>query len=693
MEQFHLNEINNNKYLQGQHEQSNNGEEEDTKAVQSIDETATAIREKASLLTDTKTTTTLQQPLDQQQTFELDQHCSCDHHDPITSTTTIRHVRRLLYFSHGVAEFVEITWQFCLGTFLGLIVNYQSLFWVSSYGFVSGLAICLLASTAGDYVDKTNRLDAVTKFLWGQKLAVMLASVVCYNLLMISSSITEEEKEEEEEGTAAVDQDQKEHNPAIGNSTQVFLIVGIHLLGSTASVLYEGYNMAIQRDWIVVLSQCQQQQQQQQQHNDASNSFGNRNHGFATVASDDKDEEGHGHDQSQSVPREGAYRNTSNTIWLTQTNVVLRQIHLGCKIVTPFLSGMFLDWVSSSSSDTDENDRESDDGRRGFGYAVLMVGLLHVLALVTQHLCVTTIYNRQPALAEMNPKPPQFVGNNDEGRQEQSEPGIVLVEEEGTTTTALTTANPNDTEEQCLEPIPIRSFTSSMGHCLYKWMPWSLQIYIQQKETALAGFGLAFLYLNPLTFGSVCIDYLAYRGMALERIGLWKSVASAMGFFGTCVYRSSVQKIGLERTGLWSIVYDFGCLTICFGSLSIPSIDLSLVLLIGGLCASRMGLWIFDTTVTQMQQETVPKQVRGVVGGVQQSLGYFLYLGSMLLGIVFPNPADFYLYITTGFVSVGIAMILFSFGYGQKYNVKNGNKEDAVRMGRGGGPERLGVLA
>lgn len=124
----------------------------------------------------------------------------------------------------------------------------------------------------------------------------------------------------------------------------------------------------------------------------------------------------------------------------------------------------------------------------------------------------------------------------------------------------------------------------------------------------------------------------------------------------------------IESTGLWSIIYEFLCLSLSYVSLFVDDNHASLTMLIAGVCASRVGLWVFDIAVTQMMQEYIPNGVRGVVGGVQQSLNAFFNLLSYALGIVFPNPRDFYVYVGAGYASVGVAMLLYSFGMYSKKN-------------------------
>lgn len=118
----------------------------------------------------------------------------------------------------------------------------------------------------------------------------------------------------------------------------------------------------------------------------------------------------------------------------------------------------------------------------------------------------------------------------------------------------------------------------------------------------------------------------------------------------------------LEFTGLWSIIYEFACLSLSYGSLFVDDDHTSLSLLIAGVCLSRVGLWVFDITVTQMMQESTPDGVRGVVGGYQQSLNAFFNLFSYALGVVIPDPSHFYIYVAAGYASVGFAMLLYSFG-------------------------------
>lgn len=156
--------------------------------------------------------------------------------------------------------------------------------------------------------------------------------------------------------------------------------------------------------------------------------------------------------------------------------------------------------------------------------------------------------------------------------------------------------------------------------------------------------------------------YLVWRGMRLETVGVWRGVSSAIGLMGTFVYSLSMKFYSVETTGMWSIVFQFFCLTLSYVSLFVGDYNTSLFMLIAGVCASRVGLWVFDISVTQLFQEHVPSDVRGVVGGVQQSLNAFFGLFAFVLGIFIPDPRQFHIYVAVGYGSVGVAMLLYTVG-------------------------------
>ena len=66
--------------------------------------------------------------------------------------------------------------------------------------------------------------------------------------------------------------------------------------------------------------------------------------------------------------------------------------------------------------------------------------------------------------------------------------------------------------------------------------------------------------------------------------------------------------------------------------------------------------------MTQLFQEFVEEEYRGIVGGLQQSLESFFGLIVFVLGIIFPNPNDFYILAGCGYAGVGFALLCYWLG-------------------------------
>ena len=65
-------------------------------------------------------------------------------------------------------------------------------------------------------------------------------------------------------------------------------------------------------------------------------------------------------------------------------------------------------------------------------------------------------------------------------------------------------------------------------------------------------------------------------------------------------------------------------------------------------------------------QELIPEGIRGVVGGTQQSLNALFQFIPNVMGLVFYKPSEFYVYGATGYLAVGIAMVLYFVGVYQR---------------------------
>ncbi|MBN3298042.1 S40A1 protein, partial [Amia calva] len=72
-----------------------------------------------------------------------------------------------------------------------------------------------------------------------------------------------------------------------------------------------------------------------------------------------------------------------------------------------------------------------------------------------------------------------------------------------------------------------------------------------------------------------------------------------------------------------------------------PDSYVSIILLFLGVITARIGLWSFDLTVTQLLQENICESERGVVNGVQSSMNYLMDLLHFIMVISAPQPQHF----------------------------------------------------
>jgi iron-regulated transporter 1 len=321
-----------------------------------------------------------------------------------------------------------------------------------------------------------------------------------------------------------------------------------------------------------------------------------------------------------------------NEVWIQDTNVTLKQIDLTCQVLGPSISG----WVLAT------------------GGGVSWVGGCTVLSLITEYICMNQVYHLVPSLQHQQ----------QQIRQQN-----------------------NVSEESSLEPDQqqkdIDNKTSSRT-CCYYYCQNQLQVYASQTM-AWAGLGLALLYFNVLTFSGMMTAYLVSCGMSLTAVGIWRGIASLVGLLGTFAFSQSQNKfhLELETTAMWSVVWEFVWLSISLGSIFVDSeanASLAATLLIAGVLPSRIGLWVYDISVTQLFQQTVAPNARGQVGGTQMSLNAFFEFLPYVLGMVYSDVSEFWILMVGGYISVGLAMMLYIFGvylpYSMNYTFEPVLKED-----------------
>jgi Ferroportin1 (FPN1) len=436
---------------------------------------------------------------------DLESHNSTNDHnqfygnrqDPRQSETrrdwlVLQKARRLLYVSHFFAQFSEVAWQFSLILFLAAITNYQSLVLVSTYGLVAGLSVCLFGSTAGRYVDGTNRLVAAQFFIWTENVCVLIATAFCYRLLQARQDPDEPPTLIPDDATSPMLssptwlQSMSQHVPL--DHLSLFCLMGIHVFGPIAQILDRGFLVAIERDWVVIMSQA---------------------------AVEEPEHLSIGPDASLppcSDPQEDQFQRQAAAMkgWLSETNVTMKQIDLSCKVVAPAIAGFIIGAFDSQQRGSggggggggggDDALRDELSGDAALGDrsgsnlkgAAVLVGVVNIIALVVEYYCTRQIYQMIPALAvkcEASDES-QSTQLNSGGDSSTSQHGLMQLLPMGL-------------------PLPRgRTGGSGVEHWAIVQRPWrvptALQIYLDQPVSK-AGLALSLLYVGfdcPLMIGT-----------------------------------------------------------------------------------------------------------------------------------------------------------------------------------------------
>merc|ERR1711997_1425586 len=151
------------------------------------------------------------------------------------------------------------------------------------------------------------------------------------------------------------------------------------------------------------------------------------------------------------------------------------------------------------------------------------------------------------------------------------------------------------------------------------------------------------------------------------------------GVLGSVAYPLLKKRLGLERTGLLGMFLLVSTSTLSVVSIFIPGSPFinwisnienedhdkssnvaHVTVLMTGIILARFGLWIVDLTITQILQERVEEERRGVINGVQDSLNNSMDLLKCILVILLPDAKDFGCLIILSYVSISSGWLLYA---------------------------------
>merc|ERR1711997_1113937 len=196
-------------------------------------------------------------------------------------------------------------------------------------------------------------------------------------------------------------------------------------------------------------------------------------------------------------------------------------------------------------------------------------------------------------------------------------------------------------------------------------------------------------------------------------LGILVAISALVGVLGSTTYPIIKRRLGLERTGLLGMFLLVSTSTLSVASIFIPGspfinwiLDIKreerskasslapnmfkdeellvvandendensknlngqlhpsnvphITLLMTGIILARFGLWIVDLTITQILQERVEEERRGVINGVQDSLNNSMDLLKCILVILLPDAKDFGCLIILSYVSISSGWLLYA---------------------------------
>lgn len=368
--------------------------------------------------------------------------------------------RRILYLSHLSAKFTEIGWQFCLILFLTALAGYQSLVLVSSYGLFSGLVVCLFGSTAGSYIDnpKYSRWTIAKILIWTQNISIVVATLCCFYLLRMikltdisSLSLHQDGRHDTVDSGDNVnilnsDGDGKNTFDSGGNlfflffknffkdfippfnAVSISLVVALHVFGALAKLTDQAMTVAMERDWIVVMSKVASSDveniDEEGQDHEIVQHFGDDFESESYKESDNEEYESLSSPRSSSVAQSdsigsfatageltvgsisvgydnhinlGILRQLKEKTWLTQTNTSMKQIDLLSKVVAPAAAGIFV--ASFDEHDPLQTLATNVTHWYHLSYAAILVGILNLVSLYVEYTCTKRIYDLVPLLS------------------------------------------------------------------------------------------------------------------------------------------------------------------------------------------------------------------------------------------------------------------------------------------------------
>eukprot|EP00956_Cyclotella_meneghiniana_P021544 scaffold39334_cov67-Cyclotella_meneghiniana.AAC.8 len=159
-------------------------------------------------------------------------------------------IRLWIYLAHFSAHFTQNYWHFSLILLLSAISadSHSSILFVSAFGLCTNLGAFFVTPFLGKWVDrrrKGDQLQAIRWVLLGKYVTVILVALLGSWLLLIF--IPPSQSDDGNESLTNLSQP--------WSVSSIVALGGIYIMGTGAQVLYQTFNIIVERNLVVVLSQ------------------------------------------------------------------------------------------------------------------------------------------------------------------------------------------------------------------------------------------------------------------------------------------------------------------------------------------------------------------------------------------------------------------------------------------------------
>ena len=211
---------------------------------------------------------------------------------------------------------------------------------------------------------------------------------------------------------------------------------------------------------------------------------------------------------------------------------------------------------------------------------------------------------------------------------------------------------------------PTTSTTSrKVGHCSKHFSNFKKQ-WIKYSHHPVFYMSISFclLYMTILSGGSLNIGYLKWRGVSDGILGMSGGAGAISGLIGTFFFAPVLKMVGsVEKVAVVSC-WLFWCslLPILLAFFVFGESRLSDGIMIGSIVLSRAFLWMCDLAETQVMQQWVKPQERGIINAMQKATSQFSFIVILLAGIAFSDPSDFFVLVNVSILAVFFASVGFT---------------------------------